>query len=263
VSTPALVVSPRTPNTPIVDRQTGQTSYDWIKFFQNLAQAVNNALSILGEFNGVLGPSASLSGRSGTVVNILQHLDSGGVVQPAGLPAPTVGALGGVQAANPATGKFVTAIDTAGVPQLGAVNYSDVSGAPIPPVNAPVIAHEWVNGFDSSTGDFSQSQPSFTDLNGTATAVQVPALSALNGAVTAGQVPALSALNGAVTAGQVPALSALNGAITAGQLPADVPVVSFGAGAPSGASTEGYIYFNTTPSPYVGYVYHSGAWSQF
>lgn len=44
---------------------------------------------------------------------------------------------------------------------------------------------------------------------------------------------------------------------------ASAPTVSFGAGAPGGTSNEGYLYFDTTGSPYHGYVWHLGAWQQF
>jgi hypothetical protein len=71
-----------------------------------------------------------------------------------------------------------------------------------------------------------------------------------------------NALTGAFAASQ-PAFSNVSGTLSAAQLPANVPVVSFGSGAPSGSSTEGYIYFNTATGPYTGYVYHSGAWQQF
>jgi hypothetical protein len=44
---------------------------------------------------------------------------------------------------------------------------------------------------------------------------------------------------------------------------AAAPTVSFGIGAPGGTSNEGYLYFDTTGSPYHGYVWHSGAWHIF
>jgi hypothetical protein len=37
---------------------------------------------------------------------------------------------------------------------------------------------------------------------------------------------------------------------------------SFGSGAPSGTPAELQLYFNTSTSPYTGYVGHSGAWHQ-
>jgi hypothetical protein len=43
---------------------------------------------------------------------------------------------------------------------------------------------------------------------------------------------------------------------------ANAPVVSFGTGAPAGTATEGDLYFDTTGSPYHGYVWH-GAWQIF
>lgn len=55
----------------------------------------------------------------------------------------------------------------------------------------------------------------------------------------------------------------LTGSIATSQLPANVPVVSFGSGSPSGSSTEGYEYFDTSASPAHGWVYHSGSWVQF
>lgn len=60
-----------------------------------------------------------------------------------------------------------------------------------------------------------------------------------------------------------PAFTDISGSLATGQLPASVPVVSFGSGAPAGSSTEGYIYFDTSGSPYHGYVFHSSAWHQF
>lgn len=50
--------------------------------------------------------------------------------------------------------------------------------------------------------------------------------------------------------------------LTTANLPANTAVISFGAGVPSGSSTTGYIYFNTSTTPYTGYVYNSG-WQQF
>jgi hypothetical protein len=44
---------------------------------------------------------------------------------------------------------------------------------------------------------------------------------------------------------------------------AAVPVVTFGTGAPGGTSSEGNIYYDTTASPFHGYVWHSGAWQIF
>lgn len=84
--------------------------------------------------------------------------------------------------------------------------------------NTPLVTHNWLDSYDSSTGLFGQSQPSFSDVSGL---------------------------------------------LDVSQLPADVPVVSFGAGAPGGSASEGYLYFDTTLATYAGYVWHSGVWNPF
>jgi hypothetical protein len=117
---------------------------------------------------------------------ISQAFNSQGAISPDSIPFPTAGALGGVLTAGP-------------------------------------IDHQWVNAIDG-TGTPTLSQPSFSDLSGTAAPSQSPALSALTGSVTPTQVPALSALNGSVTAAQVPPLSALSGQITSSQIPGGLGV---------------------------------------
>jgi hypothetical protein len=72
-----LVVSPFTPRTKFVD-ENGYATWEGLKFLQGLAQAVNGALDILGQFNGIIGPSATISGRPGTVAAITQHLTAAG-----------------------------------------------------------------------------------------------------------------------------------------------------------------------------------------
>lgn len=82
------------------------------------------------------------------------------------------------------------------------------------------------------------------------------------GAVANEWLTSYSAVTGLFTAAQ-PAFTNISGNLAATQLPADVPVVSFGSGAPSGSSTEGYVYFDTSASPYQGYVFHTGSWQKF
>ena len=100
-----LVVSPFTPRTKLVD-DNGFATWDFLKFAQGLAQAVNNALDILGQFNGVIGPQATIASRTGTLQDIVQHLTAAGqlaanqligIVQPAQLPAADPAAQGAVQ----------------------------------------------------------------------------------------------------------------------------------------------------------------------
>lgn len=72
-----LVVSPFTPRTRLVDEK-GYATWDGLKFLQGLAQAVNNALNILGQFNGVIGTGATVSGHPGTLADTVQHLTATG-----------------------------------------------------------------------------------------------------------------------------------------------------------------------------------------
>jgi hypothetical protein len=71
-----VVVSPQTPTTPIVQGQS--LPYEWLKFFQNTAQAINNALTLLGEFNGTIGPKAHVVGHVGTLQDNIQNLTATG-----------------------------------------------------------------------------------------------------------------------------------------------------------------------------------------
>jgi len=90
-----LVVSPFTPRTKLVD-DNGYATWEFLKFAQGLAQAVNNALNILGQFDGVIGPDATVAGHVGTLKDNIQNLSASGllaataltgIVQPAQLPA--------------------------------------------------------------------------------------------------------------------------------------------------------------------------------
>jgi len=86
-----LVVSPFTPRTKLVDER-GYATWDGLKFLQGLAQAVNNALNILGQFNGVIGPDATVAGHVGTLQGNIQNLTSSGLLAATaltGIVAPT------------------------------------------------------------------------------------------------------------------------------------------------------------------------------
>lgn len=45
---------------------------------------------------------------------------------------------------------------------------------PVPPENTPAVAHEWLAGYNSVTGAFSQTQPAFSDISGQITSSQLP-----------------------------------------------------------------------------------------
>lgn len=113
---------------------------------------------------------------------------------------------------------------------------------PISPANTPQVTSEWLNSFDSTTGVFGQSQPAFSDISGVAAPAQLP-------------IATDSALGIVEPDGTTITITG-GGVITA------VPQVTFGSGAPSGSAATGALYFDTSTSPYTGYVYN-GSWEQF
>lgn len=226
-------------NGPIVDPKTGTPTFQFIKWFQDASQRLQNGLNQLGQLIGVISAETKVGSRPGTIGTALQHLDGTGVLNGSAIsgvipavviPAPTVGAFGGVKSNAPVVGQFVASIDASGTPVLAQPSFSDVTGT-VSPAQLPtptlaalggvkarnVAGSQWLNAIDT-TGTPQSSQPGFADISG---------------------------------------------ALDAAQLPADVPVVSFGSGAPGGSSAEGYQYFDTSASPAHGYVFHSGAWVQF
>jgi hypothetical protein len=92
------------------------------------------------------------------------------------------------------------------------------------PSNTPAVTHEWLNSYNSTTLAFTQTQPAFADISGTAAAGQVPALSALSGQITTSQLPA-SGITATITtaaltiAGTQGSMTFQNGILTA-QTPA-------------------------------------------
>ena len=90
-----LVASPQTPTTAKMMDPQGNLTWAWFKYFIDTTQALNNALNILGQFNGIIGDGATVLGHSGTLASNIQHLTASGqfiasqltgVVQPAQLP---------------------------------------------------------------------------------------------------------------------------------------------------------------------------------
>lgn len=113
---------------------------------------------------------------------------------------------------------------------------------PVVPVSTSAVTHEWLASYDSSTGAFTQTQPAFSDISGVAAPDQLPV--------------ATDAALGVVEPDGTTITITGGGVITA------VPPVTFGSGAPSGTAATGNIYFDTSSSPYNGYVYNSG-WQAF
>jgi hypothetical protein len=100
-----LVSSPQTPTEAVVDLKTGRFNWSGMKWAQGITQAVNNALTILGLFNGKIGIGATVEGHGGTLATAVQHLTPTGqliasqltgIIASAQLPAADPAAQGAV-----------------------------------------------------------------------------------------------------------------------------------------------------------------------
>jgi len=100
-----LVASPQTPTEAVIDVKTGKFRWGGLKWAQGITQAVNNALTILGLFNGIIGNKATVEGRTGTLASAIQHLtptgnlaatNLTGILASAQLPAADPSAQGAV-----------------------------------------------------------------------------------------------------------------------------------------------------------------------
>lgn len=127
-----LVASPQTPTEPVIDLHTGRFNWAGLKWSQGITQAVNNALNILGQFNGVIGPDATVSGHVGTLRANIQNLSPTGllaataltgIVAPTQLPAADPITQGAVQLPAGAT---TNVLDSAAFQPASAF---DVAGA--------------------------------------------------------------------------------------------------------------------------------------
>ena len=73
----------------------------------------------------------------------------------------------------------VTGVNQAPVPASAGILGTNAQGqlietSAVLPVNAPAVAHKWIDAYDEATGDFTQTQPGFADISGTATPAQLP-----------------------------------------------------------------------------------------
>ena len=81
-----LVASPQTPvSAPLIEGKADRISWAWLKWAQGITQAVNQALNILGIFNGILGLNATVEGHPGTLADTVQHLTATGTLDAAHL----------------------------------------------------------------------------------------------------------------------------------------------------------------------------------
>lgn len=191
----ANVVSSTTPTNVLVDKD-GKATYPMIKWMQGIGKTVNAALDPNGNFDGDIGPDATIAGRS-TLASIVQFIGADGVVT-----GP------GIDFAKPYANKNTDHIaDGTGNPLAGgrAAEIALVTNAPVP------VAHKFLTGLVA--GIFQLAQAAFADISGVATAAQIPPLSGISGNLTAGQGP-LGAFTGTVHLAKITPITGSDGSLT-------------------------------------------------
>jgi hypothetical protein len=124
------------------------------------------------------GTAADLSATGGThqvlkqsstgaaiTVGQLAFSDISGTLAATQLPNPSASTLGGVESAAAVTHQWIDSISTSGVPHLSQPAYSDISGTPTLPANTTAVSHKYLTAYNSTTGAFTQAQPSVADLS--------------------------------------------------------------------------------------------------
>lgn len=192
---------------PIADKN-GMPTYAFLKWLQDFNTRVTNGLNLLGQFIGNISNTAKIGNRPEEIGITVQNIDETGVIKANGIDFTraylnkttdniadgTGSPLAGGKAAYQALVESIpinnnSLVFSSGQWSPAPVNYSNITGVPTLPSDAPATGSKWVNSYDASTGNFTESQPSFSDISGTATAAQIPALSALTGAITTSQLP--------------------------------------------------------------------------
>jgi hypothetical protein len=86
----------------------------------------------------------------------------------AGLVGVTYGGTGSNLSATGGAHEVLQQSTLGGAVTVGQLAYSDISGTPQLPQTIASVSHQWLNSYTASTGLFTQSQPSASDLsNGT------------------------------------------------------------------------------------------------
>lgn len=191
---------------PIVDKD-GNPTYPFLKQLLVWQQQLSNGLNSIGQVTQSIPQSTQIQGRV-AIGTLLQYIDDNGMVL-----------ADGIDFARAYINKDTDHIaDGSGLPLNGG-KAAQVALVDLPPIPE---ASKWVNGLFG--GVFTKTQPTFTDISGTASPAQVPPLSSLSGQITTGQLPASGLTVTIVTAqlttlGTPGSMDFTNGILTA-QVPA-------------------------------------------
>lgn len=149
-----------------------------------------------------LASAPSTCGAGVAAIGVLANGNATGCFTPGGLANPMTtlgdiiyGASSGTPTrlgANPtSTNQFLRSVSS-GVPVWAQVDYASVSGTPQLPVTKGAIASNWLNSYTSSTGLFTATQPTISDIAaGTSSAAYT-----LNGDLTVGKVDSIRVVDG-------------------------------------------------------------------
>lgn len=198
----------------------GTASWEFIKILQTWANQINTSLNQIGQFIGTLSQSTQVAGRT-TLGNLFQNVDNSGVVTANGVDfarpylnkdtdhindgsgSPLAGgksAFNALVASGPVANRALIFNGTAWVPSQ--VQYNQVSGTPVIPNNTPAAGNRWLNSYNGATGNFTQTQPAFTDISGTVATAQLPGVSgtiSLAKLTTGGANGSIIVVNGLIT----------------------------------------------------------------
>jgi hypothetical protein len=151
----------------LINDQTGETGY-------NTQPSDNGILLILNDSSAV---AVSLTTDAAPFYLIITNFGAGTATL-----TPSTGTINGGASLSLLQNQTVYAA-------CDSTNWSTTS-IPVLAKSLAKVTHEWLDSYSAATGLFTQSQPAFSDISGTAAAGQVPALSALSGQITTSQLPA-------------------------------------------------------------------------
>lgn len=232
-----------------------------LKLFDDWDSRLTKGLNLIGQFIGNISATATVGNRTEGIGTTLGHIDGSGVVLPPGLSAATSSTQGAVVMPLGSTGNHLGGIVT-----HAAADFDTAGSAAAAQTAAQAFATAAANTAQANAQAFASNAGNVSSGTLSPSIIPTPTGGTLGGVKSNSPTPhqwvtAIDSSGSPVLA--QPTFTDLSGTVTMAQLPSSVPVVSFGVGAPVGSSTEGYQYFDTSGSPYHGYIYHSGAWHIF